>query len=134
VRYHPAPLTETPRGILHLEFDLAIALPLACLKAGLVHGFAGTFILITSGLAFGQSPSWGSYSIVKRGQVIMAEYLSAELAGRGVRTKAIALGSLPQVPRATLAEVARRAIEDKDPGTTLYKAYGPVWERFNSAP
>ncbi len=128
VRYHPAPLLATPRGTLHLEFDLGIALPLECLRLAMAHGFSGSFILVTSGLAFGVKPSWGSYSIVKRGQVIMTDYLAQELANRDVYPKAIALGTITNIPVATLVEVFGRAIENADPEKTLYKAYGVEWE------
>jgi len=128
VRYHPMPLIESPRGTLHLEFDLGIALPLTCLQVALAHGFAGTFIMVTSGLAFGVKPLWGSYSIVKRGQVIMTEYLAGELASRSVHPKAIALGAIADVPIATLYEVFEHAIENTDPDRVLYEAYGQKWE------
>jgi len=127
VRYFPTPLVESSREMLHREFDLAIALPLACLRAALAHGFTGTFVIVTSGLAFGTRPPWGSYSILKRGQIVMAEYLAAELAGR-VQPKAIALGAIAEIPATTLAEVFERAIENADPGKVLYKAYGQKWE------
>src|SRR3989344_4484116 len=56
VRYHPMPLIESSRGTLHLEFDVSIALPLECLRTGITHGFIGTFVVVTSGLAFGVKP------------------------------------------------------------------------------
>ena len=128
VRYHPMPLIESSRGTLNLEFDISVALPLTCLRAALTHGFAESFIMVTSGLAFGVKPSWGSYSIVKRGQVILAEYLAVELAGKDIQPKAIALGAIAEVPSATLVQVFERAIENADPGKTLYRAYGTTWE------
>ncbi|MDO8408305.1 MAG: hypothetical protein Q7S95_03680 [bacterium] len=129
VRYHPMPLIESSRGTLHLEFDLGIALPLACLRAALAHGFAGTFIMVTSGLAFGVKPSWGSYSIMKRGQVIMAHYFAKELGGR-IHAKAIALGTIGDIPASTLRNVFERAIENADSDTVAYTAYGPEWKRL----
>lgn len=128
VRYHPMPLIESSRGTLHLEFDLGIALPLECLKAALAHGFDGSFVFVTSGLAFGIKPPWGSYSIVKRGQVIAAEYLARELGDR-IRAKCIALGAISDIPAATLDEVFTRAIENSDPETITYTAYGPEWKK-----
>lgn len=130
VRYHPGPLLATSRGALHFEFDIGIALPLECLRAALASGFGNgaTFVTVTSGLAFGMKPSWGSYAIVKRGQVIMTDYLAEELAGRGIHPKAVALGAIADVPAPTLREVFERAIDNADPGKTLYKAYGPDWE------
>ena len=127
VRYRPAPLLESSRGTLHLEFDLGIALPIECARIALECGFRGTFTVVTSGLAFGVSHHWGSYSIVKRGQVILAEYLATEAAGR-LRPKAIALGTLADVPAPALAEVFLCAMRDSDPEKILYKAYGREWE------
>lgn len=128
VRYHPMPLAESSRGTLHLEFDLAIALPLECLKTALACGFAGSFIFVTSGLAFGVKPSWGSYSIAKRGQVITAEYLSTELGAQGVRAKAIALGTITDLPAITLQDAFMHAIENTHPEKTLYRVYDASWE------
>lgn len=128
VRYHPADLLAASRGTLHLEFDLAVALPLECLKAALARGFSGSFILVTSGLAFSVKPGWGSYSIAKRGQVILAECLAAERAGRGVSPKAVALGAIADLPAETLADAFAHAIENTEPDKVLYTVYGPSWE------
>ena len=51
VRFHPMPLIETSRGTLHLEMDLAIALPLECLRAALARGFSGSLPPFTSAAA-----------------------------------------------------------------------------------
>ena len=130
VRYHPGPLLQSSRQTLHEEFDIAVALPVECLRSALEYGFGkdATFILVTSGLAFFTKESWGSYSIVKHGQVILAEYLAQELAAQGVSTKAIALGTVTDIPATTFEEVFLRAIRNADPVKILYKAYGERWE------
>lgn len=128
VRYHPAPLLETSRGTLHLEFDLAVGLPLECLQAAIDHGFAGSFVLVTSGLAFGTKPPWGSYSIAKRGQVILAEYLAAELHATNVLARAVALGTISAIPTRTINDVFMHAIGDADRNKVLYRAYNETWD------
>lgn len=129
VRYHPSSLMGSTRGAMHVEFDLGIALPLECLKCAVSHGLSeGTFVLVTSGLAFGISPPWGSYSIIKRGQVVLAEYLAAELRDQGIAAKTIALGAVAQVPFSTIGEVFTRAAANTDPEKLLYRAYGKEWD------
>ena len=128
VRYNPSALLASSRGTLHLEFDLAVALPLECLKVAHAHGFTGSIILVTSGLAFGVKPGWGSYSIAKHGQVILAQYLATELAEQRVHAKAIALGAIADLSAETLAEAFTHAIENTEPTKVVYKVYGPTWE------
>jgi short-subunit dehydrogenase len=99
VQYHPNALLNTSRQILHAEFDLAVALPLECLRSAINHSFAdGTFLIVTSLLAFGNKPTWGSYSMSKRAQVILAEYLAKEISDKRIFPKAIALGSVSSDP------------------------------------
>ena len=127
VRYHLSPMMESTRGSLHLEFDLAIALPLECLRTALARGFSGRFILVSSGFAFGFGPVHGSYSIVKRGQVILAEYLSRELAGRLEGAAAIAVRILSETPDAVLLEAFTDAIEGSVP-KPFYEMGGARWD------
>jgi len=105
VRYFPGSLHEATRGTLHTEFDLAIALPVACLQFALRSGFGGgsPFVLVSSQLAFGRKASWGSYSIVKEGQVALAQYLTDELSPQVV-PRIIAPGSVPAIPGSVLSE------------------------------
>ena len=131
VRYFPMPLLESSRTILHTEFDLACALPLECVKSAMRHGWGTkgvssgkTFVLITSLLAFGHKPHWGSYAIAKRAEVVLGEYLEKELAPYGITMKTIALGEVPKISPPFLLEQLTRAIENADTTTQLYKIDG----------
>ena len=121
VLYFPRPLITSSREILHTEFDLAVALPLECLKVAMESGFSrGTFIVVTSLLAFGKKPRWGSYSIVKRAQVVLAEYLADELEEKHVAVTAIALGSVGSIPIEKIQAIFKEAIQNNN-DTALYK-------------
>jgi len=131
VRYFPAPLLEASRSDMHIEFDIAVALPLECLRRAVAHNFksGGTFIVVTSGLAFSTKPPWGSYSIVKRAQAILVEYLAQELSLRHIYPKAIALGAVERLLPETLEILFTHAIENSEPEKILYQAYGGAhWE------
>lgn len=121
VRYFPGPLAQATRPTLHTEFDLAVALPLACLKAALHHGFGegNPFVLVASQLAFGRKENWGSYSIVKGAQVTLASYLSDELAPK-VRSHVIAPGSVPVISDIILARAFLEALEGGEKRRMLY--------------
>jgi short-subunit dehydrogenase len=128
VQYHPSPLLNTSRQALHAEFDLAVALPLECLRSAINHSFKdGTFLIITSLLAFGNKPTWGSYSMVKRAQVILAEYLAKELSDARIFPKAIALGSVSMIPSEVMHEAFINAIENNDPAKIIYKLNEATW-------
>lgn len=121
VRYFPGPLHQATRPTLHTEFDLAVALPLQCLQVALRHRFgAGSpFLLISSQLAFGRKSGWGSYSVMKHAQVILADYISDELAHQ-VLPRVIAPSSVPLIPDMVLARAFGEALEVGDKGRTLY--------------
>ncbi len=121
VRYFPGPLHQATRPTLHTEFDLAIALPLACLQAALRHGFGegSPFVLVASQLAFGRKMNWGSYSIAKSGQVTLASYLKDELAP-AVMPRVVAPGSVPAIPDATLARAFIEALDGGEKARALY--------------
>jgi len=128
VRYFPQEIRQASRETLHTEFDLGVVLPLECLRTALEHqSLSGSekliFICMTSGLAFGVKPSWGSYSIVKRGQVILAEYLAQE-SREHVSAKAIALGAVPDTPDTILHDVIIQALESDDDTKVLYAITG----------
>lgn len=128
VLYVPQNILDATRNTLHREFDLAIALPLECLRAALpytMHRSAHTlvFILVSSGLAFGQKPTWGSYSIVKRGQVILAEYLAQE-SHEYIHTKVVTLGAIAETPRTVLEVIFTQALEENDETKVLYRIVG----------
>ncbi len=129
VYYHPAPLIEETVDSLHKAFDMAVTLPLVCLREALEYGFTnGSFICVSSLLAFGVKPRWGAYSITKNGQVILAQYLAQELAAQKIHTKTIALGGISPIPDDTLLAVFTHALENSDPGKTLYKVNSDTWE------
>lgn len=121
VLYFPQPLLSVSRETLHSEFDLAIALPLECLKyARLYMRTDLAFIFVSSGLAFAQKVPWGSYSIMKRGQVIASEYLAEELKGEVV-VRSIILGAVPATPEKHIQKVFSEALEDALSDKVLYK-------------
>jgi NAD(P)-dependent dehydrogenase (short-subunit alcohol dehydrogenase family) len=121
VRYFPSLVLKSTRQKLHAEFDLAIALPIECLRTAMDFSFSkGTFITITSLLAFGIKPNWSSYSITKRGQIILTEYLCFELQDYEIFPKAIALGSVPNISPENIAAAFTNAIENIDPSKSLY--------------
>ena len=123
VRYFPMPLIKSSREILHTEFDLAVALPLECLKLARAHGFHGnkTFTLVSSGLATGIKENWGSYSIAKAGENVLGAYLCTELSNSDIAVKVIAFGSLPQIQPERLTEAFCACIENADPHTNFCK-------------
>jgi len=128
VRYFPQEVLRASRETLHTEFDLGVALPLECLRTALEYrSLSGSekliFVCMTSGLAFGVKPSWGSYSIVKRGQVILAEYLAQESCEH-VSARAIALGAVPDTPDSILQDVIAQALESSDDTKVLYTVTG----------
>ena len=130
VRYFPKRLSETSREILHTEFDLGVALPTLCLQSALRHGFTHnkTFTLVSSQLAFGKKPLWGSYSITKRGQIILASYLNDELLEQGVSLKVLAPGRVPDTADTILYDACARAVENTDPEKILYTIHTDRWE------
>jgi len=121
VRYFPQPLHLATRPTLHTEFDLAVALPLACLQAASHYGFGegSPFVLVASQLAFGRKENWGSYSIAKSGQVMLASYLADELAP-DVLPRVVAPGSVPEIPDAILARAFSEALAKEGKGRALY--------------
>lgn len=129
VRYFPGPLLKSSREALHTEFDLAVALPIECLRMAVKHSFGEncTFLLITSQLGLGKKPGWGSYSIVKRGQFILNEYLAVELFEKGIFPKTLALGSVPKISEEILTDVIIRAIENNDPSKLFYLVHPDSW-------
>ncbi len=121
VVYFPQPLLSSSRETLHTEFDLAVALPLQCLSYARLHiPKELTFIFVSSGLAFGQKVPWGSYSIMKRGQVIASEYLAEELKGEVV-VRSIILGAVPTTLEKHIQKVFLEALEDPLSDKVLYK-------------
>lgn len=121
VRYFPGLLHTATRPTLHTEFDLAIALPLACLQAALRGGFGegSPFVLVASQLAFGRKANWGSYSIAKSGQVMLANYLADELSPQ-VIPRVVAPGAVPTIPDAILARAFLEALAKEGKGRGLY--------------
>lgn len=121
VQYYFTPLIQTSRESLHIEFDIAIALPLELLRSILPKSApASVFALISSMSAFHHSANLGSYGIVKNAQLKLVEGLSVELAGR-MFFKAIAPSSVPKIPTETLVDVFISAIENTEPAKILYK-------------
>ena len=80
VQYFINPLAKATRVTLHTEFDLAVALPLTCAHLYLTQPAPADkrFISISSQSAFGARPNLATYSIVKRGQLMLMEYLAQE--------------------------------------------------------
>lgn len=80
VRYFRQPLSKATRITLHTEFDLAVALPLECAKSYLAAHMPKEkrFIAISSQSALGYRNDLASYSIVKRGQLMLMNYLADE--------------------------------------------------------
>jgi NAD(P)-dependent dehydrogenase (short-subunit alcohol dehydrogenase family) len=129
VTYVPRALLDTTRETLHSEFDMAIALPLECLRTALVHqalSSGAPFIITSSQLAFGHKPRWASYSIVKRGQVMLAEYLAREV-GDMVTPRCILFGDVPHTDPKICAGAFAEAIENQDREQRLYRVDTDAW-------
>lgn len=121
VRYFFTPLIGTSRESLHTEFDLAVALPVECVRALLPFSTKNTiFIIISSLSAFSHSKNLASYGIIKNAQIKLVEMFTVELADR-MFFKAIAPGSVPKIPTENLVENFISAIENDEPSKTLYR-------------
>lgn len=121
VRYFLRPLMESSRETLHTEFDLAIALPVECLRLFLAQESAEpVFILVSSLSAFHYNPKLASYGVIKNAQIKLAEVASAELGDR-VHMKVVAPGSVPGIETKSLVEAFHKAIENSEPAQMIYK-------------
>lgn len=121
VRYFSSSFQNSTREGLHAEFDIAVALPLACVKAARKEqNFKGTFSLISSraGLKFYRE-DLATYSLVKNAQIKFAELLAQELEGV-VAVKVIAPGAVRSIPKDELVRIFAEAIENADPKRMLY--------------
>ncbi|TAJ16022.1 MAG: SDR family oxidoreductase [Dehalococcoidia bacterium] len=108
VAYFIEPLTESTRESLHTEFDLAVALPMVCLKRYAQSKGSSTkrFIMMSSQMAFGHKAGLGSYSVMKRAQVTLIGALALEVPD--IICSAITPGSL----RRTSEEALIASIEE----------------------
>ena len=113
VKYFFTSLMESTRESIHREFDLAVALPIECVRAARqIQNFKGTFILVSSGSAFSYRKDLATYSIVKNAQIRTAEVLSLELQGVAV-AKVITPGTVKFTSSEELLRLFTDAIEDK---------------------
>lgn len=123
VRYFPSPILHSSREILHTEFDLAVALPLECIKIARMYGFTEnkTFTFVTSGLGFDTKPNWGSYSIAKTAENMLSSSLRLELEEKDIAIKLLALGSIQKTLDSTIIQAFIDCIENTDSGKMLYR-------------
>ncbi len=114
VQYFPSPILRASRNSLHVEFDLAVALPLECLRVAVAAAKSHplTFVMVTSQLAFGTKSGWGSYGIVKGGQVTLMRYLEEEHAPSTLIPRALALGSVSSMATGVLVEAFINTLVD----------------------
>jgi len=121
VKYLFTSLMDSTREGLHREFDLAVALPIECVRsARTVQDFKGNFILVSSLSAFNYREDLATYSIVKNAQIRTAEVLSLELEG-SVAAKVVAPSTVRYIPSEELIQLFKAAIEDTDPHKIFYK-------------
>jgi short-subunit dehydrogenase len=120
VRYFFTPFLESTRESLHIEFDLAVALPVECIKiARKEQNFTGTVVLISSMSAFGYRKDLATYSLVKNAQIKLAELLSLEL-GDSTVLKVVAPASVRNLAVEKIARTFIAAIENSDATQMLY--------------
>jgi NAD(P)-dependent dehydrogenase (short-subunit alcohol dehydrogenase family) len=122
VIYSPSPALGISREKLRDEIDVAVGLPAECVRIAVKHGFLGnrSFVLVTSQLAFGVRTPWCSYSIVKRGQIVLGNYLAEELRDFGVVIKMLALGVVSEISEREMSDAFCGAIENLEPEKQLY--------------
>ncbi len=111
VKYFFTSLMESTRESLHREFDLAVALPIECVRSAReIQNFKGTFILVSSLSAFNYRKDLATYSIVKNAQIRTAEVLSLELEGV-IAAKVITPSTVIHVPTEELLQLFTDAID-----------------------
>ncbi|OGC87993.1 hypothetical protein A2419_00810 [Candidatus Adlerbacteria bacterium RIFOXYC1_FULL_48_26] len=121
VKYLFTSLMGSTREGLHREFDLAVALPIECVRsARKVQDFKGNFILVSSLSAFNYREDLATYSIVKNAQIRTAEVLSLELEG-SVAAKVVAPSTVRYISSEELTQLFKTAIEDTNPQKIFYK-------------
>lgn len=112
VKYFFTSLMDSTRESIHREFDLAVALPIECVRAARqIQDFKGTFVIVSSMSAFNYRTDLATYSIVKNAQIRTAEVLSLELRGV-VAAKVIAPSTVAHIPTEELLQLFTDAIED----------------------
>jgi hypothetical protein len=125
VRCFFTPLLGASRESIHTEFDLAVALPLECIRVALQvprTESKNLFILVSSISAFRHSENLASYGIVKNAQIKLAEMLSIEVPDQLI-CKVIAPIRIQQIPPVVLAEAFKKAIENLEPEQVLDKVF-----------
>ena len=121
VHYTMLPLMKSSRESLHAEFDMAVALPIECVKTAIEKGQRGfVFVLVSSLSAFGYAKHLPSYGIVKNAQIKLADMLSQELRD-DLACKVIAPGSVKKISTPRLVEAFRASIDNSEPTKALYK-------------
>jgi NAD(P)-dependent dehydrogenase (short-subunit alcohol dehydrogenase family) len=121
VHYYLHPLMESSRESLHAEFDMAVALPVECVRAAFGAGQKGfVMVLISSLSAFGYATHLPSYAIVKNAQIKLAEMLSHEL-GNDLICKVVAPGSVKKISTDRLVDAFDAALRNSEETKLLYK-------------
>lgn len=121
VKYFFTSLIESTRESIHREFDLAVALPIECVRsARRTQGFKGTFVIVSSMSAFNYRKDLATYSIVKNAQIRTAEVLSLELEG-AVAAKVVVPSTVVHIPSEELLRLFTDAIEDTNSQKIFYK-------------
>jgi hypothetical protein len=122
VRYFCTSFQDGTREGIHAEFDMAVALPIECIKsARKEQSFHGSFVLVSSraGLNFYRA-DLATYSLVKNAQVKLAELLSQEFQGI-MDIKVVAPSAVRAISSNELVHTFVEAIENAAPQTMLYE-------------
>ena len=114
VRYFKTPLLGASRLTLLTEFDLAVALPVECVRLYAKADHAGRkkkFIAMASKSAFAYQQGLTSYGIVKQAQITLMDYLAKEVPS--ISFTAVAPSNVQKIDQEKFCASILRCIEQE---------------------
>lgn len=121
VVYFKSSLTETSRGKFLTELDLAVAIPIECLKiAKKVGQEIKLFIFNSSGRAIEPyDKNLATYAVTKNAQLKLAQMINQEPFKSGLRAKTILLKNSRELDEGFMKAILERVLSDSEQETVI---------------